>query len=90
MLGSFIGTDSFVMNALKGKMERLSNVASTLLKWNQISLQLTITEGEVKTSRIDSLFRWWSKCFSVTICRTAGRNFLFSSVRIVNMINVDR
>ena len=29
---------------------------------NQIRLQLTIEEGEAKTSRVDSIFRWWSKC----------------------------
>ena len=36
------------------------------------------------------MFRWWSKCISATICRTASRNTLFSSARIGKMINVDR
>ena len=33
---------------------------------------LPITEGEVKTSRVDSVFRRWSKRISATICRTAS------------------
>ena len=41
-------------------------------------------------SSIDSIFRWWSKCISATICRTASRNTLFSSARIIKTINVDR
>ena len=39
---------------------------------DQICLQFCITEGEVKTSRVDSVFLWWSKCISATICRTVG------------------
>ena len=50
----------------------------------------TIAEGKAKTFRIDSIFRWWSKCISATICRTASRNTLFSSARIIKTINVDR
>ena len=53
-------------------------------------LQLTITEDEVKTSKVDSVFRWWSKCISSTICRTASKNILFSSTRIGKIIDVDR
>lgn len=53
-------------------------------------LQLTIAEGEAKTSRVDSIFRWWSKCISATICRAVGRNIIFSSARISKTINVDR
>ena len=57
---------------------------------DQIRLQLTIAEGKAKTFRVDSIFRWWSKCISATICRTASRNTLFSSARISKTINVDR
>ena len=56
----------------------------------QIRLQLTSAEGEAKSSRVDSVFCWWSKCISSTISRTASRNTLFSSARISKMINVDR
>ena len=35
-------------------------------------------------------FRWWSKCISSVISRTASRNVLFSSARIGKALNVDR
>ena len=47
-----------------------------------IRLQLTFTEGEAKFSRVELVSRWWSKCISATICRTASRDVLFSSARI--------
>ena len=40
--------------------------------------------------KVELVFRWWSKCISSTISRTASRNILFSSARISKMINVDR
>ena len=36
------------------------------------------------------MFRWWSKCISSAISRTASRNVLFSSARISKALNVDR
>ena len=36
------------------------------------------------------MIRWWSKCISATICRTASGNILFLSARIGKIINVDR
>ena len=57
---------------------------------DQIRLQLTYTEGEAKSSKIELAFRWWSKCISSVISRTASRNVLFSSARISKALNVDR
>ena len=51
-------------------------------------IQSTISEGEAKIFRVDSVFRWWSKCISATICRTASTNILFSSVRMSKTIDV--
>ena len=39
---------------------------------------------------VELVFRWWSKCISSVISRTASRNVLFSSVRISKTLNVDR
>ena len=57
---------------------------------DQIRLQLTYTEGEAKSSKVQLAFRWWSKCISSVISRTASRNVLFSSARIGKALNVDR
>ena len=57
---------------------------------DQIRLQLTYTEGEAKSSKVELAFRWWSKCISSVISRTASRNVLFSSARIGKALNVDR
>ena len=57
---------------------------------DQIRLQLTYTEGEPKSSKVELAFRWWSKCISSVISRTASRNVLFSSARISKALNVDR
>ena len=47
-------------------------------------------EGEAKSSKVELVFRWWSKCISSAISRTASRNVLFSSARISKALNVDR
>ena len=57
---------------------------------DQIRLQLSYTEGEAKSSKVELAFRWWSKCISSVISRTASRNVLFSSARISKALNVDR
>ena len=51
---------------------------------------MTYTEGEAKSSKVQLAFRWWSKCLSSVISRTASRNVLFSSARIGKALNVDR
>ena len=57
---------------------------------DQIRLQLTYTEEEPKSSKVELTLRWWSKCISSAISRTASRNVLFSSARISKGLNVDR
>ena len=57
---------------------------------DQIRLQLTYAEGEAKSSKVELALRWWSKCISSAISRTASRNILFSSARISKMLNADR
>ena len=51
---------------------------------------MTFTEGEAKPSKVELVFRWWSKCISSVISRAASRNILFSSARISKTLNVDR
>mgnify|MGYP006066465083 FL=1 len=57
---------------------------------DQIRLQLSYKEGEAISSKVELAFRWWSKCISSVISRTASRNVLFSSARIGKALNVDR
>ena len=48
------------------------------------------TTVDLHRGRSQLAFRWWSKCISSVISRTASRNVLFSSARIGKALNVDR
>ena len=39
---------------------------------------------------VELVFRWWSKCISSVMSRTASRNIFFSSAIISRTLNVDR
>ena len=39
---------------------------------------------------VELVFRWWSKCISSVISRTASGNIFFSSTIISRTLNVDR
>ena len=40
----------------------------------QIRHKLTLSEGEAKQPRVRSTMRWWTKCVSMAIAKTARRN----------------
>ena len=40
----------------------------------QIRHKLKLSEGEAKQSRVKSTVRWWTKCISTVIAKTASRN----------------
>ena len=39
-------------------------------------------EGEAKKSKVKSAMKWWSKCISLMIAKTTGRNVIFKAVRM--------
>ena len=39
--------------------------------------KLAFSEGVVKQSRVRSTMRWWTKCISIVIAKTASRNVAF-------------
>ena len=41
--------------------------------------KLTLSEGEAKQSRVRSAMRWWTKCVSMVIVKTASRNIAFKA-----------
>ena len=45
----------------------------------QIRNMLAFSEGVVKQSRVRSTMRWWTKCISMVIAKTAGRNVAFKT-----------
>ena len=53
------------------------NVYST-----QIKQKLIAFEGGAKSSKIRSVMKWWSKCISMTIAKTASRNVAFKVARM--------
>ena len=45
----------------------------------QIRRALAFSEGVVKQSRVRSTMRWWTKCISMVIAKTASRNIAFKA-----------
>ena len=48
----------------------------------QIRQHLIAFEGQTKPSKIKSVMKWWSKCISMIIAKTASRNVAFKSVNL--------
>ena len=47
-------------------------------------------EGEAKNSRIRLVMRWWSRCISMAIAKTASRNVAFKFARMRESIMEDQ
>jgi len=45
-----------------------------ILVKEQIKQKLIDFEGEAKASKVRSVMKWWSKCISMAIAKTASRN----------------
>ena len=45
----------------------------------QIRHKLTLSEGEAKQSRVRSTMRWWTKCISMVIAKTASGDIAFKA-----------
>ena len=56
----------------------------------QVRHKLIDFEGEAKNSRIGAVLRWWSKCISMAIAKTASRNVAFKVARMRESIMEDQ
>ena len=52
----------------------------------QIRRYLIDFEGQVKPSKIKSVIKWWSKCISTIIAKTASRNVAFKSGKLAESV----
>ena len=52
----------------------------------QIRRYLIDFEGHAKTSKIKSVMKWWSKCISMIIAKTASRNVAFKSGKLAESV----
>ena len=43
-------------------------------------------EGQAKPSKIKSVMKWWSKCISMVIAKTARRNIAFKSTKLAESV----
>ena len=43
-------------------------------------------EGKAKSSRVKAVMKWWSKCISMVIAKTASRNVAFKSDKIIDAL----
>ena len=56
----------------------------------QIRQKLITFKGRAKPSRIKSVMKWWSKCISMVIAKTASRNVAFKSDKLVEALLQDQ
>ena len=61
----------------------------TLVK-EQIKQKLIAFEGDAKSSKIRSVMKWWSKCISTAIAKTASRNVAFKVAKMRESIMEDQ
>ena len=52
--------------------------------------KLIAFEGEAKCSKIKSVMKWWSKCISMAIAKTASRNVAFEVAKMRDSIMEDQ
>ena len=52
----------------------------------QIRQKLITFEGKAKSSRVKALMKWWSKCISMVIAKTASRNVAFKSGKMMDAL----
>ena len=52
----------------------------------QIRHKLIIFEGKAKSSRVKAVMKWWTKCISMVIAKTASRNVAFKSDKIMDAL----
>ena len=48
----------------------------------QTRQKLVAFEGQTKPSKIKSVMKWWSKCISTIIAKTASRSVVFKAAKI--------
>ena len=48
----------------------------------QIKQKLVAFEGDAKASKTRSVMKWWSKCISMAIAKTASRNVAFNVAKM--------
>ena len=56
----------------------------------QIKQKLVAFEGDAKASKTRSVMKWWSKCISMTIAKTASRNVAFKVAKMREAIMEDQ
>ena len=56
----------------------------------QIKQKLVAFEGDAKASKTRSAMKWWSKCISMAIAKTASRNVAFKVAKMREAITEDQ
>ena len=56
----------------------------------QIKQRLVAFEGDAKASKTRSVMKWWSKCISMAIAKTASRNVAFKVAKMREAIMEDQ
>ena len=56
----------------------------------QIKQKLVAFEGDAKVSKTRAAMKWWSKCISMAIAKTASRNVAFKVAKMREAIMMDQ
>ena len=61
------------------------SVMSSLVKSGSGKVPIAF-EGKAKVSRIKAVMKWWTKCISMVIAKTASRNVAFKSDKLMDAL----
>ena len=62
----------------------------TIISWGILYIILVAFQGDAKASKTRSAMKWWSKCISMAIAKTASRNVAFKVAKIREAIMEDQ
>ena len=59
-----------------------TNIIGVVIIREQIRQKFVHFENQAKPSKINSVFKWWSKCISMAIAKTASRNVIYKANKL--------
>ena len=59
-----------------------TNIIGVVIIREQIRQKFVHFENQAKASKINSVFKWWSKCISMAIAKTASRNVIYKANKL--------
>ena len=88
-LANSICANDFTQHILYKINRDIAEISPSLLvglELEQIRHKLIAFEGKAKASRVKAVMKWWTKCISMVIAKTASRNVAFKSDKLMDAL----